>query len=63
MQAAVAAKPKRPGPLASLAVFILWLSLACAGIAARWLYGTAPGKAGGTVLLAGMSGFGCPLFW
>jgi hypothetical protein len=46
MQIAVLAQPKRAAPRALPAVFILWLSLVCAGIAALWLYSTAPGKDG-----------------
>ncbi|HET9375250.1 MAG TPA: hypothetical protein VFO40_09770 [Chthoniobacterales bacterium] len=46
MQVAVLAKQKRAGPKALAVVFILWLSLVCTGMAALWLYSTAPGKDG-----------------
>jgi hypothetical protein len=46
MQAAVLADEKRAGPKAVAVVFILWLSLACAGMAALWFYSTAPGQDG-----------------
>jgi hypothetical protein len=46
MQTAVLAQQKRAGPKALPAVFILWLSLVCAGMVALWLYSTTPGKDG-----------------
>ena len=46
MQVAVPAEPEKAGSLALPIVFILWLSLACAGMAALWLYSITAGKEG-----------------
>jgi hypothetical protein len=46
MQVAVPAVPEKAGSLALPIVFILSLSLACAGMAALWLYSITAGKEG-----------------
>jgi len=46
MQVAVPAEPEKAGSLALPIVFVLWLALACAGMAALWLYSITAGKEG-----------------
>jgi hypothetical protein len=46
MQVVASAKQKEKRTHALAIAFILWLSLACAGIASLWLYSAAPGKDG-----------------
>jgi hypothetical protein len=48
MQVAVPAEPEKAGSLALPIVFILWLSIACVGMAALWLYSITAGKEGAT---------------
>jgi hypothetical protein len=44
MQTAVPASTKKAGSFALPIVFVLWLSLACTGMTALWLYSAAPGR-------------------